>query len=47
MRKDIFGRNIYVRSKFSWVHSSHDSCACAQAHSLEGTLFADEDQIQM
>jgi len=27
-----------VRSKFSCVHSSHDLCARAHAHSLEGTL---------
>ena len=37
MCKNIIGRNIYVRSKFSYVHSSHDLCAhlmtCACAHS--------------
>ena len=32
----VFGRNIYVRSKFSCVRSSHDLCAHAHAHSLEG-----------
>ena len=36
--KDIFGSKIYVRSKFSCVRSSHDLCARALAHSLEGTL---------
>ena len=34
----IFGRNIYVRSKFSCVRSSHDMCVRAHTHSLEGTL---------
>jgi len=38
MCKSIFGRNIYVRSKFSCVHSSHNLCVCAHVHSLEGTL---------
>ena len=38
MCKKIVGGNIYVRSKFSCVHLSHDLCACARAHSLEGTL---------
>jgi len=36
--KDIFGGNIDVRSKFSCVRSSHDLCARAHAHSLEGIL---------
>jgi len=38
MCKNIFVGNIYVRSKFSCVHSSHDLCVRAHAHSLEGTL---------
>ena len=33
-----FGRNIYVRSKFSYVGSSHDLCARAHMQSLAGTL---------
>jgi len=37
--KHIIGGNIYVRSKISCVRSSHNLCARAQAHSLEGTLF--------
>ena len=37
--KNIFGRNINVRSKFSCVRSSCDLCARAHAHSLEGTLL--------
>ena len=37
MCKTIFERNIYVLSKFSCLHSSHD--LCADAHSLEGTLL--------
>src|SRR6218665_1335310 len=36
--KNIFGRNIYVHSKFSCVRSSHGLCARAHTHSLEGTL---------
>jgi len=39
VQKNIFGGNIYVRSKFSCVHSSHDLYVHAQAHSLEGTLL--------
>ena len=39
MCKNIFGRNIYVRSKFSCVRSSHGLCVRTHAHSLEGTLF--------
>jgi len=35
-----FGRNIYVRSKFSCVRSSHSLCALAHVHSLEGTLLS-------
>jgi len=35
--KTFFGTNIYVRSKFSCVRSSHGLCV-ACAHSLEGTL---------
>jgi len=31
-----------VRSKFSCVRSSHDLCAHAHAHSLEGTLLLAE-----
>src|SRR6218665_3613489 len=38
MCKNIFGRNIYVRSKFSCVRSSHDLCARTHAHISEGTL---------
>jgi len=37
---NIFGRNIYVRLKFSCVCSSHDLCACAHMHSLEGILVS-------
>jgi len=37
-----FGRNIYVRSKFSCIHSSHDQCAGAHAHSLVGALVSVE-----
>ena len=33
-----FLKKIYVCSKYSCVRSSHDLCACAHAHSLEGTL---------
>ena len=36
MRKNIFGKNICMRSKFSCVRSSHD--LFVRAHSLEGTL---------
>jgi len=42
MSKNIIGGNIPVHSKFSCVRSSHDLCACAHAHSLEGTLDAIE-----
>jgi len=38
--KNIFGVNIYVRSKYSCVRSSHDLCAHAHMHSLEGTLIS-------
>src|SRR6218665_12218 len=38
-------KKIYVRSKFSCVHSSHDLCAHAHAHSLEGTLHSSNHQI--
>src|SRR6218665_620798 len=38
MCKTQFGGNIYVRSKFSCVRSSHDLCVRAHARSLEGTL---------
>jgi len=31
--------NFFMRSKFSCVRSSHDLCARAHAHSLEGALF--------
>ena len=31
--------HLYIRSKFSCVRSSHDLCARAHAHSLEGTLL--------
>ena len=37
MCKNISGRNVYVH-KFSCERSSHDLCAHAHAHSLEGTL---------
>ena len=36
--KHIFGRNIYVHSKFYCEHLSHDLCVHAHVHSLEGTL---------
>jgi len=36
--QSIFGKNIYVCTKFSCVRLSHDLCACAHALSLEGTL---------
>jgi len=39
MYRNIFGRNIYERSKCSCVRSCHDLCAGAHAHSLEGTLY--------
>src|SRR6218665_894657 len=35
---NLIGRNIYVLSKFSCERSSHNLCARAHAHSLEGTL---------
>ena len=38
MCKTIFGWNIYVRSKFSCVRSSHDQCARAHVHT-EGALM--------
>jgi len=38
MCKSIFGGNIYVRSMFSCVRTSHDLRARAHMHSLEGTL---------
>ena len=38
VQTNIFGGKIYVRSKFSCVRSSHDLCAHAHAHSLQGTL---------
>ena len=41
-----FGRNIYARSKFSFVHSSQDLCARAQAHSLEGTWTSTESLLK-
>ena len=28
--KHIFKRKIYVRSKFTCVHSSHDLCVCVR-----------------
>jgi len=37
--ENIFKKNIYVRSKFSCVRSSHDLGARAHAHSLDGTLL--------
>jgi len=33
-----FLKKIYVRSKLSCVRSSHDLCARAHVHSLEGTM---------
>jgi len=39
MCKNSFEGNIYVRSMFSCVRSSHDLCAHAHMHSLEGTLI--------
>jgi len=38
MCKHIFLRKAYVHFKVSCMHSSYDLCACAHAHSLEGTL---------
>src|SRR6218665_641506 len=38
VKKTFFERNIYVRSKFSCVHSSHNLCASTHEHSLEGML---------
>ena len=38
MCNNICGRNICVRSKFPYVRSSQDLCACVHMHSLEGTL---------
>jgi len=38
MCKHIFGRNIYVRFKFSCVRPSHGLCACAQ---LRGNIAQD------
>jgi len=35
-----FKEKIYVRSKFSFVRSSHDLCARTHARSLKGTLPA-------
>src|SRR6218665_48951 len=32
MCKNICGRNIYVRSKFPCVRSSHDLCVCVRTH---------------
>ena len=44
--QNSFGRNIYVRSKFSCVRSFHGLCARHNAHSLEGTLvYASGGQI--
>jgi len=40
MCKHIFYMEIYVRSKFSSVRSSHDLCAGAHVHSLEGTFMS-------
>jgi len=36
--KTFLNGNFVVRSEFSCVRSSHDLCARAHAHSLEGTL---------
>src|SRR6218665_3803397 len=36
--KTFLKGNFVVRSEFSCVRSSHDLCACAHAHSLQGTL---------
>jgi len=45
--KNISGRNIYVRSKFSEVRSSHELCALANAYSLEGTLVCRRHVIRV
>jgi len=37
--KNTFARNIDVCSKFYCVRSSHNLCACAHEHSLEGALL--------
>ena len=42
MCKCLFGRNIYVRFKFSCVRLPHDLCASVQVHSLEGTLVSSD-----
>ena len=34
-----------MRSNFSCVRSSHDLCARAHAHSLEGTLLMNEHEL--
>jgi len=38
MCKSIFWKEHNVRSKFTYVRSSHDLCARAHTHNLEGTL---------
>jgi len=43
--KSIFAGNIYVRSIFSCVRSSHDLRACTLMHSLEGTLAVTRKHI--
>jgi len=35
MSKNIFGKNIYVRAKISWVESSHGLLQRADVHNLE------------
>src|SRR6218665_2902721 len=43
MGKNIFGRNIYVHSKFSCMlssESSHNLCALTHAHNLEETFYS-------
>jgi len=37
--ENIFEGNIYVRSRFSYVDSSHDLRARTYAHRLKGTLI--------
>jgi len=44
--KNISGRNVYARSKFSSVRSPRDLCAHMHEHSLEGTLPVTRSWIQ-
>src|SRR6218665_988751 len=45
MLKCFLGRNIYVRSKFSCVQSSHDLCARAQPRGNIGSRLLQEQAI--